>query len=182
MSKLSSFLFGCGHEFGWPRKDESGLCYQQCLKCGAEYSFDWNRMRRGEKLAHNAAQRIATKKAPSKSAATWQPRERRISWQAEIQYRLFHADEWLEGLVENISRSGVMFRSDIKFERGASISMVMEMPEQITGSNESRVFCTGEVARCLSAPHGYLVAVKIRDYRFLYSPIPREEKRSVVVQ
>ena len=181
MFKLSQILFGCMHQFGWPRKDEAGNCYQQCLECGAEYSFDWAKMRRGEKISHHNRPRVSTKAAPPKTAATWKPRERRISWQAEIQYRVFHAEGWLQGLVENISRSGLMFRSQVKFERGTSLSMVLEMPEQITGNEASRVFATGEVARCMSSPHGHLVAVKIKDYRFLYSP-PDQEKRSVAIQ
>lgn len=180
MLRLSQLLFGCSHEFGWPRKDPAGNCYQQCLKCGAEYSFDWTRMRRGEKIHHHARHKAPAKTAP-KTASTWKPRERRISWQAEIQYRVFQAEEWHHGLVENISRSGLMFRSQVKFERGTSLSMILEMPEQITGHEGSRVAATGEVARCISPHHGFLVAVKIKEYRFLYAAVD-EEKRSVAVQ
>ena len=181
MLRLSQILFGCSHEFGWPRKDPAGNCYQQCLKCGAEYSFDWARMRRGAKIHHHALLRASNKPAPAKTASTWKPRERRISWQAEIQYRVFHDEQWLHGLVENISRSGLMFRSQVKFDRGTSLSMILEMPEQITGHEGSRVLATAEVARCIMSHHGPLVAVKIKEYRFLYAPLD-EEQRSAAIQ
>lgn len=39
-------LFGCSHRFSWPLKRSDGTYYQVCVRCGAEYGYDWERMRR----------------------------------------------------------------------------------------------------------------------------------------
>lgn len=39
-------LFGCSHRFSWPMKLPDGTYYQVCVHCGAEYGYDWERMRR----------------------------------------------------------------------------------------------------------------------------------------
>jgi hypothetical protein len=41
-------LFGCSHEFGFPiqRKQGGRRVYQVCLRCGAEFEYDWRQMRR----------------------------------------------------------------------------------------------------------------------------------------
>ncbi len=43
---LRKLLFGCSHRFSWPMKLPDGTYYQVCVHCGAEYGYDWERMRR----------------------------------------------------------------------------------------------------------------------------------------
>jgi hypothetical protein len=43
---LRKLLFGCSHRFSWPMKRSDGTYYQVCVHCGAEYGYDWERMRR----------------------------------------------------------------------------------------------------------------------------------------
>jgi hypothetical protein len=43
---LRELLFGCSHRFSWPMKRSDGTYYQVCVHCGAEYGYDWERMRR----------------------------------------------------------------------------------------------------------------------------------------
>ena len=43
---LRELLFGCSHLFSWPMKRPGGSLYQVCLRCGAEYGYDWERMQR----------------------------------------------------------------------------------------------------------------------------------------
>jgi hypothetical protein len=43
---LRELLFGCSHRFSWPMKLPDGTYYQVCVHCGAEYGYDWERMRR----------------------------------------------------------------------------------------------------------------------------------------
>ena len=50
--KLLKFLLrqGCRHRFSWPRIDNCGRYYQVCLACGAAYEYDWEMMRRTNRL------------------------------------------------------------------------------------------------------------------------------------
>ena len=41
---------GCTHRFAWPRIDSNGRHYQVCLACGAAYEYDWEMMRRTNRL------------------------------------------------------------------------------------------------------------------------------------
>jgi hypothetical protein len=43
---LRKLLFGCSHRFSWPLKRSEGTYYQVCVHCGAEYGYDWERMKR----------------------------------------------------------------------------------------------------------------------------------------
>ncbi len=40
----------CSHEFLWPQRAADGGYYQSCFLCGAEYKYDWNNMRRTERI------------------------------------------------------------------------------------------------------------------------------------
>lgn len=46
----SSSWFGCSHQFSFPIKLPDGTYYQVCIVCGAEYGYDWQRMRRTKAL------------------------------------------------------------------------------------------------------------------------------------
>ena len=41
---------GCTHRFSWPRIDDNGRHYQVCLACGTAYEYDWEMMRRTNRL------------------------------------------------------------------------------------------------------------------------------------
>jgi hypothetical protein len=41
---------GCTHRFSWPRIGENGRHYQVCLACGTAYEYDWEMMRRTNRL------------------------------------------------------------------------------------------------------------------------------------
>jgi hypothetical protein len=41
---------GCTHRFSWPRIDDNGCHYQVCLACGTAYEYDWDVMRRTNRL------------------------------------------------------------------------------------------------------------------------------------
>ena len=43
------------------------------------------------------------------------------------------SDEWMEGMTENISRSGLLFRSSSPLEVGSSLELNLEMPHELTG-------------------------------------------------
>ena len=170
--KLLDVLFGCSHEFSWPRREGNNY-YQVCLLCGVEYAYDWKTMKRTEKLNTEGPQkrRVAARRQGRPAAQqSWRPRERRFKFETEVQYRYVGTQDWSEGMALNISRSGVMFRCELQMERGRPIEMIFEMPEEISGQKERKVLCKGTVARCISPNEGgsgFSVAATIEDYRFL---------------
>lgn len=49
---------GCSHRFGWPRLNVCGRHYQVCLACGAAYEYDWEKMRRTDRLCRDGVTHI----------------------------------------------------------------------------------------------------------------------------
>jgi hypothetical protein len=189
-------LFNCGHQFSWPRRSDSGGHYQVCLVCGKEYQYDWKTMRRTEPLRHGAGRADTTRhegshhdglhdglhiedsrrrrgetqtSARARSHRSWRPRERRVRYDLPLRYRVTGTLLWMEGTVENISRSGVLFRCQQPLGRGQHVEMIFEMPAEISGQPHSRVVCSGRVARAMSGESdgGARLAATIEDYRFL---------------
>jgi hypothetical protein len=180
-------IFNCGHQFSWPRQRDSGGHYQVCLVCGKEYQYDWKTMRRTEPLrragTHNDVvhdgihiedshrRRSETQSSSrARSHRSWRPRERRVRYNLPLRYRVTGTLLWLEGTVENISRSGVLFQCQQPLGRGQHLEMIFEMPAEISGQPHSRVVCSGRVARANPASESggnARLAVTIEDYRFL---------------
>jgi hypothetical protein len=52
---LDRILHRCSHQFLWPRKSADGRAYQVCIRCGAEYEYDWEHMRRTGPIEITAA-------------------------------------------------------------------------------------------------------------------------------
>jgi PilZ domain len=70
-------------------------------------------------------------------------------------------------MLQNISESGILLESHPPIPEGASLEMIFEIPQEITGPPNSRVLCRGEVVRCVAAKSGIpLVGVAILRYRF----------------
>jgi len=40
----------CTHRFSWPRIGSNGQHYQICLYCGTAYEYDWEGMKRTERV------------------------------------------------------------------------------------------------------------------------------------
>ncbi len=79
--------------------------------------------------------------------------------------------DWLPGTAENISNSGVLFRTDQPVRENASIELILEMPKEITGQEHSTVLCSCTVVRTQGAdeegrPPAY--AAVLWNYRFLH--------------
>jgi hypothetical protein len=54
--KFLKLLLRCTHRFSWPRIDDNGRNYQVCLACGTAYEYDWEMMRRTNRLLVAAVQ------------------------------------------------------------------------------------------------------------------------------
>lgn len=160
----------CSHEFSWPRRGADGDYYQVCLLCAAEYKYDWATMRRTERVERKAETGIRRSHTREKRPS-WVPRARRLKLDIPLRYRVNKTSTWYEGIIENISQSGVLFSGPQPLPVNALIEMVFEMPEEISGQKNSNVVCQGRVMRTKEEPQteGQVVlAASIVDYKFIH--------------
>jgi hypothetical protein len=159
----------CAHEFSWPRRAADGTYYQVCLVCAAEYKYDWKTMRRTERM--ELASEPATRRRTHSRKPTWVPRARRLKLDTPVRYRVKNVGIWSEGLIENISQSGVLFHGPEQLPANALVEMVFEMPEEISGQKNSNVLCQARIIRSKDARDtkaGVGLAAAILDYRFIH--------------
>jgi len=89
-----------------------------------------------------------------------------------LRYRVNRTSAWHEGIIENLSQSGVLFHGPQQLPVNALIEMVFEMPEEISGRKNSNVVCQGRVMR--SRDTGEIedgnigLAASIVDYKFIH--------------
>jgi PilZ domain len=159
----------CAHEFSWPRRSQDGSYYQVCLLCAAEYTYDWKTMRRVERVEAGAAE-PATRRRSHTKKPTWVPRARRLKLETPVRYRVKNLGTWNEGVIENISQSGVLFQGEQHLPLNALIEMVFEMPEEISGQKNSNVLCQARVIRAKEAREAAsgTLAASILDYKFIH--------------
>jgi len=158
----------CSHQFCWPRKRDDQTYYQACVRCGTEYEYDWETMTRRDPLEPKGTPPDSSV-APRQSK--WVPRARRLRVEVPIMYRQSGTEGWYSGVVQNVSQSGVMFEAAQLLPDDADIEMVFEMPMEITGQPQSRVFCRGYVARSTMSrrkPPFPQIGVAIAGYSFLH--------------
>jgi hypothetical protein len=57
---------------------------------------------------------------------------------------------------ENLSQRGVFFATDLALSKGATLDLLVEMPEEITGVPPAQWLCTGHVVRVVppASPKG----------------------------
>jgi hypothetical protein len=87
-----------------------------------------------------------------------------------VQFRPVGASQWIEGTSRDISRSGLLFRSDSEIPLGTELEVIIAMPKELTGSRAVQVVCTGTVVRQLAsaAPADpNFLALEITDYNFV---------------
>ncbi|MGB0124516.1 MAG: PilZ domain-containing protein [Silvibacterium sp.] len=78
-------------------------------------------------------------------------RAERYEIHAVIHYRPRRAKEWLKGVIQNISTSGVLIHTDQVFPVGTAIEMRFALPVNWQGKAGADVFCRGVVVRSSSA-------------------------------
>ena len=162
----------CSHEFSWPRRAADGDYYQVCLLCAAEYKYDWATMRRTERVEHAKPATGIRRSHTREKRPSWVPRARRLKLDIPLRYRVNKTSTWYEGIIENISQSGVLFIGPQQLPINALIEMVFEMPEEISGQKNSNVVCQGRVMRAKDTPEldeGKIgLAASIVDYKFIH--------------
>jgi hypothetical protein len=164
----------CSHEFSWPRRAADGHYYQVCLNCASEYKYDWQAMRRTERVDTATAEAAAAGAGSSTSQTrkqTWVPRARRLKLRIPVRYRVKFGTAWYEGMIENLSQSGVLLQSEQVFPPNTLLEMIFEMPEEISGQKNSTVVCQGQITRSNEGPSGgddATIAATVLDYKFLH--------------
>jgi hypothetical protein len=161
----------CSHEFSWPRRATDGHYYQVCLLCAAEYKYDWSTMRRTERLQTLPDATPSTRRGRAHAKKpTWVPRARRLKLHTPVRYRVKNLGSWYEGVIENLSQSGVLLQGPQRLPDNTLIEMVFEMPEEISGQKNSTVLCQGRIIRSKDGHNGTettALAASILDYKFL---------------
>ncbi len=161
----------CSHEFSWPRRGADGAYYQVCLLCAAAYHSDWKTMRRGNRVEVVAEAAPARRRSAQKQPS-WMPRARRLRSSLPVRYRGKNLHTWYEGVIQNISQSGVLFHGPQQLPANALVELIFEMPEEISGQKNSSVLCQGRLIRTKDAVDkaegAFGLAASILDYKFLH--------------
>lgn len=74
-------------------------------------------------------------------------RARRFPLRLALQYRGDAAADWYPATTENISLSGVLFRSRHRVPPRTAIELSVQVPSQLTGPTPVRIFATAYVVR-----------------------------------
>ena len=178
----------CSHEFSWPRRGNDGDFYQVCLLCAVEYKYDWKTMRRTERVEHPAAQGTESAHVRRRSShtrkPTWVPRARRLRLNTPVRYRVKNLGSWHEGIIQNLSQSGVLLQGPQRFPDNTLVEMVFEMPEEISGQKNSTVLCQGRIIRTKETletkdnAENTCLAASILDYKFVHPRSTAAEGKS----
>jgi PilZ domain len=141
----------CSHEFSWPRRGADGDYYQVCLLCAAEYKYDWTTMRRTQRVEHAKPETTVRRSHTREKRPSWTPRARRLKLDSLIRYRVYNTSTWHEGMIDNLSQTGLLFHGPQPLPVNALIEMVFEMPEEISGQKNRNVLAQGRVIRSKGA-------------------------------
>ena len=163
----------CSHEFSWPRRSATGEYYQVCLLCATAYQYDWKTMRRGSRVDEPVAETTPVRRRSGQKQITWMPRARRLRLNLPIRYRGKNLSTWYEGVIQNISQSGVLFHGPQQLPANALVEMIFEMPEEISGQKNRSVLCQGRLIRIKDAvdnvEDAFGLVASILDYKFLHN-------------
>ncbi len=176
----------CSHEFSWPRRAADGDYYQVCLACAVKYKYDWKTMKRTDRveLAEEESSTVTRRSRVHTKKTTWHPRARRLKLDAPVRYRVKNLGNWYEGIIENLSQSGVLIHGPEPLPDNTLVEMVFEMPEEISGQKNSSVLCQARMIRtrenqespvkakgkAADQPATATLAASILDYKFLRQP------------
>jgi hypothetical protein len=98
------------------------------------------------------------------------PRAQRYEINAATRYRIRGEKQWRNGVVKNISISGVLIRTDHLLDKETAIEIRFSLPVHLRGESAAEFICRGSVVRsskCEEPDEAVLVAAKIEHWRFL---------------
>ncbi|PYQ04008.1 MAG: hypothetical protein DMF83_19495 [Acidobacteria bacterium] len=94
----------------------------------------------------------------------------RFSIEIPFYFRQRGEDSWREGMTDNISRSGVLFRTTETLEESTPLEMHFALPLEVPGQPGALVACRGRIVRTVPAdsPDALpAMAATISRYRFV---------------
>ena len=101
-------------------------------------------------------------------------RAKRFKLHLPLKYRQLGESDWTAGTTENISRSGLLFRSKEPLPANVQIEISLVLPAEIAGLAAAEVVCRGEVVRTVqseTSPIGPALAAKILQYHFQHGSL-----------
>jgi PAS domain S-box-containing protein len=106
-------------------------------------------------------------KAEDARQETFTVRAQRFKLPIPLRYRAVGESGWRKGTTENISRSGLLFRTNDALHPNAQLEISLMLPAEIAGLAATEVFCRSEIVRSVADPSGIpAFAAKILQYRF----------------
>ena len=114
---------------------------------------------------------------PINTSNAYPPRAQRFVIQLPILFRQAGQLGWSEGRSENISRSGILFRTDIPVDVGTRLELSFKLRGEMGGEDVGVVMCQAQIVRSVLPPApnaSPALAAKILAYHFL-----REQDESV---
>jgi len=100
-----------------------------------------------------------------------------------IRYRIRGEKKWREGMMKNISISGVLIHGDQSVPPDTAIEMRFSLPIHLQGESAAEVLCRGSVVRTASfggPGEAAIVAARINHSRFLRQKDSKEELPKLV--
>lgn len=97
-------------------------------------------------------------------------RARRYEIDAGLRYRVRGEREWRDGVMANISITGLLMRATNSLDPNTLIEMRFVLPIELNGECAAEVMCRGSVVRSSGNPirDGYAtIAARIEHFRFL---------------
>jgi hypothetical protein len=75
------------------------------------------------------------------------PRAARFNARLEIRHRSLQDPDWQVGHTENLSRTGVLFRTETPLEQDAALELIIVLPSGVSDEAIMRFRCHGEIVR-----------------------------------
>jgi hypothetical protein len=97
-------------------------------------------------------------------------RAERFAMRVAMRYRRAGDESWREGCIENISRTGVLFRGERVFGLNTHVEMRFVLPVEVPGEAAAEVVCHGAIVRTVPSTARETLptlAAAIFDYRFV---------------
>ena len=104
-------------------------------------------MRRTERMERTKPETTVRRAHTREKRPTWTPRARRLKLDVPLRYRVYNTSSWYEGIIDNLSQTGLLFHGPQPLPVNALIEMVFEMPEEISGQKNRNVLAQGRVIR-----------------------------------
>ncbi|MGO8818535.1 MAG: PilZ domain-containing protein [Terriglobia bacterium] len=102
-------------------------------------------------------------------------RAKRFPVQIPVRYRIADSPEWLEARTENVSYTGVLFRTKSILKPTTNLEVRLELPPTKGDGGHPEVVCKCQVVRVdkhRSRKSPAALAVAIQDYRLTRTPQP----------